>query len=508
MDDRYSLHANRRHVLQGAASLVPLALMPGLARAETPDRAALEKAVDDQREDTIRLIQDWIRNPTIAAEGLNVDKGAEYMAELARDAGFDHAEVVKTSGVPGVFATLDAGAPKTLALYFMYDVKQFDPKEWSSPPLEAKLIDHKSYGKVIMGRGAVNQKGPEGALLGAMHAMRAAGRKLPVNLVLVAEGEEEIGSPHFHEIVRRPDIMKALKQAQGVFMPSALQDPKTGAISPSLGAKGIIELELVSWGEKWGRGPEGDIHSSNKAMVDSPVWHLISALRTLVSPDGNTPAIEGWYDNVRPLSARERRLIATNAAASSGPDWMKRNGVKTFIDDLPWEKALERLNAEPTVNIEGLVAGYTGPGGKTILPGRATAKLDLRLVPNQTRAECEEKLRAHLKNEGFGDIEVNVTGGYDPTEVSEDSRIVQALLAVYRRAGLDVAMRPRNAGSWPGSVFTSSPVSLPATHFGFGHGSGAHAPDEYFVIDSSNEKVMGLTGTMMGYIDFFYEMAR
>src|SRR5262249_21254645 len=147
MDDRNSLSANRRHVLQGAAAMVPFALMPGLARAETPERATLQKAVDGLRDETVALIQDWIKNPTIGAEGLNVDGGAEYMAKLARDAGFDHAEVVKTSGVPGVYATLDAGAPKTLVLYFMYDVKQYDPKEWSSPPLEAKLIDYKTYGK-------------------------------------------------------------------------------------------------------------------------------------------------------------------------------------------------------------------------------------------------------------------------------------------------------------------------------------------------------------------------
>src|SRR6185369_2378438 len=121
MDDRNTLSANRRHLLQGAAALVPLALVPGFARAETPERAVLQKAVDDQHDDTVARIQEWIANPTIAAEGLNVDKGAEYMAKLARDAGFDRAEVVKTNGVPGAFATLDAGAPKTVAFYFMYD---------------------------------------------------------------------------------------------------------------------------------------------------------------------------------------------------------------------------------------------------------------------------------------------------------------------------------------------------------------------------------------------------
>jgi acetylornithine deacetylase/succinyl-diaminopimelate desuccinylase-like protein len=302
--------------------------------------------------------------------------------------------------------------------------------------------------------------------------------------------------------------MAALKKAQGVSMPSAAQDPTTGGVTATLGAKGIIECELVSSGARWGRGPSHDIHSSLKAMVDSPAWHLVAALRTLVTPDGNTPAIDGWFEHVRLLTARERALIAQNALNISEADWKRRNGVTLFIDNLPWPKALDRLASQPTVNIEGLVGGYTGPGGKTILPGRAAAKLDLRLVPNQTRADCEAKLRAHLKARNFGDIEVNVTGGYDPTETSEDSRVVQAQLAVYRRMGIEVSLNPRSAGSWPGSVFTAPPVSLPAAHFGLGHGSGAHAPDEYYVIDSSNPRVMGITGTVMGYIDFLFEMAR
>src|ERR1700736_5385464 len=124
------------------------------------------------------------------------------MAKLAKDAGFQQATVIQTDGKPGVFATLDAGAPTTVGLYFMYDVKQFDPKEWTSPPLEGRLVDKPGLGKVMVGRGAVNQKGPQSAFLAALHAYKAAGRKPPVNLVLVAEGEEEIGSPHFAQGVR------------------------------------------------------------------------------------------------------------------------------------------------------------------------------------------------------------------------------------------------------------------------------------------------------------------
>src|SRR5262245_33737745 len=150
-----------------------------------------------------------------------MNEGVEMMMRLARDAGFDHVTKVPTDGHPGVFATLDAGAPRTIGLYFMYDVKQVDPTEWSSPPWDAAFVDKPGMGKAIMGRGAVNQKGPEAAFLAALHAIRGAGRKLPVNLVLVAEGEEEIGSPHIQQIVRQPEVTAALKKCSGVFMPSA-----------------------------------------------------------------------------------------------------------------------------------------------------------------------------------------------------------------------------------------------------------------------------------------------
>src|SRR6184192_3416723 len=135
----------------------------------------------------------------------------------------------------------------------MYDVKQVKPEEWSSPPWDAALVDRPGLGKVIMGRGAVNQKGPEATFLAALHAIRTAGRKPPVNLVLVAEGEEEIGSPHFPQIVRRPEVHSALAKTIGIFMPSAGQGID-GAVTMTLGGKGVVELELVSSGERWGRG--------------------------------------------------------------------------------------------------------------------------------------------------------------------------------------------------------------------------------------------------------------
>src|SRR6059058_2964315 len=274
----------------------------------TEDNLAPIKAEIAKRHDeSVKRLQDWIGQVSIAAENRGYPEGAEYMAKLARDAGFQRTTVINTDGKPGVFATLDAGAPKTAGLYFMYDVKQFDPAEWSSPPGEARIVDKPPLGKVMIGRGAVNQKGPEAAFLAALHAIRGAGNKMPVNLVLVAEGEEEIGSPHIPQLVRRPEVLGALKKCLGVFMPHATQD-LDGIVTVNLGSKGVIELELVSSGEKWGRGPAKDIHSSLKAMVDSPAWHLVKALNTLVSEDGNVIMIDN-YPKPRPLTPEEKAMI-------------------------------------------------------------------------------------------------------------------------------------------------------------------------------------------------------
>lgn len=496
-----------RDVLGRGWRAMTLALaLAGAAHAATPHRDAIRQQVVKRHDVSVRALQDWIALPSIAAEDRNAAQGAEYMARLAREAGFQHVEVVDTGGKPGVFATYDAGAPTTVGLYFMYDVKQFDPAEWTSPPLEGRLVDKPGLGRVMVGRGATNQKGPQMALLAALHAIRDARQRLPVNLVLVAEGEEEIGSPNIAKLALRPDVQAALKKTIGVFMPMGLQDAD-GGVTVNLGAKGVVELELVADGTAWGRGPSKDVHSSLKAMVDSPAWRLVKALDTLVSEDGNTVTIDGFPEPT-PLTAEERKMIARSVGARDEAKAKKGLGVPHWIDNLPWLQANERLVSQPTVNIQGLVGGYTGPGGKTVLPHRAVAKIDMRLVPPMTRDGAVEALKAHLAKRGFGDIAVNVSGGYDPTSTSADTRLVQAQLAVLRRAGLEPLLWPRLAGSYPGFVFTQPPLSLPSAHFGLGHGGGAHAPDEFFVIDSANPKVQGFDGAVMSFVDYLYELGR
>ena len=507
MADSNHSYFNRREFIQGALAGAALASLPiSVFGADNSDMQAVLAQVPKMHDDNVKRLQEWIALPSIAAENLNYPQGPDYMAKLAREAGFTDVEIIPTSGKPGVFGLINAGAPTTVGIYFMYDVKQFDPSEWSSPPLEGKIVEKEGLGKVCVGRGAVNQKGPENSFLGALRAFQAAKVKLPVNLVLVCEGEEEIGSPHFPEIVRNPKVTAPLEKSIGIFMPSAAQGPD-GNVETDLGAKGVVELELVSSGEKWGRGPSHDVHSSLEAAVDSPTWHLVQALNTLIEPDGHTPAVTGFFDKAKPLTPAQIDMIKAVAARRSEDVLKKQLGVQHWTSDKNYVDAMIALESKPTINIEGLVAGYTGPGGKTVLPHRAVAKVDMRLVPDMTASGTLQLLKDYLANKGFGDIEVNMSGGYDPNQTSPDTKLIQAQISTYKKLGQDPLLWPRSAGSWPGYIFTNPPLSLPAGHFGLGHGTGAHAPNEYYLIDSTNPKVAGIDGAVGSFVEYLYALA-
>ena len=434
------------------------------------------------------------------------------MAKLAREAGFTGVKIIPTSGKPGVFGRLDAGARTTLGVYFMYDVKQFVPEEWSSPPLEARLVEKPGLGTVVHGP---RRRQPEGAgelrSSSALMAFKAAGRKLPVNLVLVCEGEEEIGSPHFGEVVQTARrCCRTLKKCAGRLHARGGAGPGRQRARSKLGAKGVVELELVSSGEKWGRGPTKDIHSSLEAQVDSPD----------VAPGAGAQHArrEG-----RP-HARGRGLLREGAAAVRRAEarWSidyAANGARGDDQGPVRRRALGHGRetgrrrccgsySQPTINIEGLVGGYTGPGGKTVLPHRAVAKIDMRLVPDMTAADTlaeaqgapgQARLRRHR---GQHDRRLRP----DPDRPGQPA-LIQAELATYRKLGVEPLAVAALGRLVAGLRFTDAPLSLPAGHFGLGHGTGAHAPDEYFLIESTNPKVQGLDGAVASFVEFLYALA-
>jgi len=483
-----------------AAAQTPASTMPPAARA------AISEAITADHDQALARLREWIALPSINAEGLNLQQGAELMQRMLLDAGFDSARIIPTDGAPGVFARLDAGAPTTLAVYFMYDVKQFDPAEWSKPPLEGQLVERDDGKTVLIGRGAINQKGPESTFLTAIRAFRATGTPLPVNIVLVAEGEEETGSEHFGQITGDPEVARALSESAGVILPVAWQGDD-GSVEIFLGAKGVAEVQLVADAARSGRGPGMEIHSMNAARVENPAWRLIKALDTLVADDGYTPTIDGWMDEVRPLSAEQLALIDAGIRPGAEEASKKILKVQNWIAGEDFRTSLARLASQPTVNIQGLVSGHTGPGGKTSMPSRAEAKIDFRLVPDMRADEVMGKLRAHLDKRGFDDIEIVPGGMYGPTETPRDAAVINALIAALAGADLPHKLNPRLAGSWPGYRFTDPPVSLPAVFVGIGQGGQQHAPDEWYLIDSKNPKLAGIDRQALFFAEFLYALA-
>jgi acetylornithine deacetylase/succinyl-diaminopimelate desuccinylase-like protein len=460
--------------------------------------------IDAHRDEHLANLQRWLRQRSISAQ----NDGIREMAALLRDdlkrIGFQEAEIAETSGHPGVFGYFDAGAPKTLLIYMMYDVQPVEPEAWKVPPFDGTLVEHE-LGRVLMARGAVNQKGPQRAFLNAVESILAVEKKLPVNLMVLAEGEEELGSPHMPELVDRYE--KRLRTASGVVFPFPSQG-RDGAVTLNLGVKGILYLEIEAKGGEHG-GPVGaEVHGSTKALIDSPTLRLIQALATLTSRDGNTITVPGYYDAIRPPNAEEQRLYKAMlpSFAAREPAMMKSLDVRRWIDGWSGEKALLRYLHDTTLNVDGIWSGYTGPGTKTILPHKATAKVDSRLVPNQTPEEALRLIREHLDRNGFRDLEIRKLGGYPPAQSSVEAPLIRTAIGVYNKYGLTPAVSPRLAGSAPYYLFTGR-LGLPMLAGGIGIGNGAHAPDEYLLIDPKPEtKPAGLLESEKFYVDLLFAL--
>ena len=447
----------------------------------------------------------WVRQPSVSAQNQGIQEMATLVRDDLRKLGFQEAELVPTDGHPGVWGYYDAGAEKTVLIYMMYDVQPVEPEGWQVGAFDGALVDH-PLGKVLMARGATNQKGPERAFLNALEAIIATQGKLPVNLMVVAEGEEELGSPHYPQVIDK--YAERLKRASGVFFPFNSQGP-AGDISMFLGVKGILSFELEARGNAQGGPMKAEVHGSLKAITDSPVWRLTQALASLTSRDGNTILVPGYQDAIRAPSEEEQRLV--NGMLE---EWLLREpgmrqslGVQEWIDGLSGREALLRYLFTTTLNIDGMYSGYTGPGMKTILPHKATAKLDSRLVPDQTPEESLRLIRAHLDAQGFTDVEVRLLSGYPPAQTSVEAPLVQAAISAYKKFGITPSVAPRLAGSAPYYVFTQR-LKLPMVGGGVGHGSGAHAPDEYMVIEpAKGSRIAGLADIEKFYVDLLYALS-
>jgi acetylornithine deacetylase/succinyl-diaminopimelate desuccinylase-like protein len=426
--------------------------------------AYLESNLDRSLDELKRLVA----QPSISAQNIGLAECAALVADMLRARGFT-AQIHSTDGSPVVTAERKGQSGKTLLFYNHYDVQPPEPLElWETPPFEPTLRDGKLYG-----RGVSDDKSHITARLFALDALLEEYGELPCNIKFIIEGEEETASVHLKQFVLdHKDLLKAdacVWEFGGV-------DHRDIPIQ-YLGLRGIcyveLSVDLLS----------ADVHSGlGGSIFPNAAWRLVWALNTLKGPDERI-RIPGFYDGVRPPSARDRELMA--ALPDVTEEYKSRYGVPYFIKGLKGGVDLKIEEVfSPTCTICGLTAGYQGPGPKTVLPARASAKVDFRLIPDQEPKDILRKLRAHLDAEGFSDVQITDLGGDAPARTDPADPFIQMVVEAAREVyGVPQQIVPLSGGSGPSHPFVHD-LGLPVATAGLGYPDNRiHAPNENIRID-------------------------
>jgi acetylornithine deacetylase/succinyl-diaminopimelate desuccinylase-like protein len=493
-----------------------------------PDLKKVYAYIDAHIDDHVDNLQKWIRQPSISNSGEGIPESAEMVKGFFDELGCQQTRVYDvgiteygTPGNPVVYARCDEGAPKTLVLYWMYDTMPVtQPENWVSPPFEARLVDGKTAGlnpafkKVLIGRGAMNSKGPEMSQLNALRSIKAVTGKLPVNIIFVAEGDEERMDIGLRKFVKdHPDLFKG---ADAMLMFGFQADSGGGGIMG--GSEGCVYVELTTSGKSWGRGPiQSDIHGSNKRAVDSPAWRHIKMLSSLISDDGNTPLIKGFYEGIEPLNASETAELKAAASHVDMKVAAENLGVGRFISDDPFTM-LKMSRYGTSFNLDGIWGGnmYAGGAG-AILPNKITSKHNFRYVPNMHGPDMIKKLRDQLDRNGYKDVEVKLIGDVPWSKMSYNTDIAHAILKTYDQFGIPHATPADGesilGGYWPAYLFSNgpvgqklAPVSMPIAGGEAGHGGRAHAANEYYIIEGAG-KIYGMAGAEKSVATIVYNFA-
>ncbi|HEY7588364.1 MAG TPA: M20/M25/M40 family metallo-hydrolase [Thermoplasmata archaeon] len=420
----------------------------------------------------VKRIQEYLRQPSVAITGEGIPECAEMTAARIREIGGE-ARVVTTRTHPLVLGRIKGAAEGgTLLRYDMYDVQPAEPLDaWKSPPWAAEII-----GDRIVGRGAHNNKGPLAAYFNALQAILEVEGQLPCSIDFVIEGEEEIGSSALIEYVNGHREEFAHCDALDGWFP--YQPTPTAPPPIECGFKGCLFFELVA------RGPN-DVHSMMASIVDNPAWRLVWALETMRDVEDRV-TVEGFYDDVPRPTPEERanlpklRSYLEWPRVQAGVQRLRGQGKRAELD------MLEELFFKPSpINLQGLTSGWQGEGCKTITPGEAVAKVDVRTVAKQDGNKLLAAIRRHLNMYGFGDVEIRAVD-YTPWSRSPtDSAVVQAAARACRDFGWEPMVVPTDPGTGPNYLFTNNPpLHLHEFYGGLGHGGNIHAPNEYFLVES------------------------
>lgn len=427
--------------------------------------AAIRSRIDMSLEQLGRLCA----QPSISAHGVGMQECAQLIAEMLSQRGFQ-SKVMPTSGFPVVYAERSGRSDRTLLFYNHYDVQPPEPLElWDSPPFEPTIREGKMFA-----RGVSDDKGHIMCRVAALDALLAVEDQLPCNVKFIIEGEEEISSPNLPAFIETHADMLA---ADACIWEFGGVD-HNGVPLQIAGLRGICYVELsVTTASR-------DSHSGlGGSIFPNAAWRLTWALNSLKGPDERI-RIPGFYDKVRPPSKQDLELL--EALPDPAEEYRRDYSLIGFIKGLEGGLDLKREEIfSPTCTICGLTSGYQGPGSKTVLPARASAKVDFRLIPDQDPDEVVLQLRNHLHQEGFAEVEVTYLGGEPPARTPLEDPFLQLVVESAEEVyGVPQRIVPFSGGSGPNHPFIHT-LKLPVATAGVGYpGTNAHAPNENLVIEN------------------------
>lgn len=443
----------------------------------------IDQFLSDHLDDYLDLTAQLCAQPSVSATGEGLEACARLVASLLAARGM---EVLKleTPGAPVVIGRLEGRSDRTLLLYNHYDVQPVEPLElWTSPPFEPSVRDGALYA-----RGAADDKGEFIARLAALDAVRSArGGALPCGVTFVVEGEEETGSPHMRQFVR--DHLDLLA-CQGAIWEGGGIGPD-GRPEVTLGVRGILYVKLSV------QTMTRDAHSGNAHYLPNAAWRLLRALASLKDSDERI-LIPGFYRDARPPTVVDRSQLQTMPDKEA---WARTEfGAEAFVRNLRGSELNEAV-FEPTCNIAGIGAGHQGEGSKTVIPARAEADVDFRLVPDQDPVDILYKLRAHLDSQGFADVQIDPVGPMWPAKTDGEDPLVELTVRAAREVyGHDCSVVPLSGGSTPIYAFAGPLGGIPVVTAGIGYpGARAHSPDEHVRIEDFLQGCRHLARILEGF---------
>ena len=491
-------------------------LSPDLSKVKSEELKKIYAYIDEHVDEHVMNLQKWIQQPSISNSGEGIPESAEMVKGFFEELGCQESRVYDvgtteygSQGNPVVYAKCDEGQPRTVLMYWMYDTMPVtQPDVWVAPPFEGRLVEQPPFKKVLIGRGATNSKGPQMAQLNTLRSIKAVAGKLPVNLIVIAEGDEERMSIGLRQFVKtHPELFKDAE----VLWNDGNQAPSgRSGVSPG-DSEGCVYIELTTSGAKWGRGPTvSDIHGGNKRSVDSPAWRHMKMLASLITDDGNKIKVDGFYDDAVPPTKEKWDQWREQAKFIDMKTAAENLGVARFMADDPVQLLHDRNWI--SFNLDGIWGGnmYAGGAG-AILPNKITSKHNIRYVPNMKGPDLVEKIKKQLVKNGYADVDVKLIGDvpWRVGKLTGDMPLAQA-------RALDVMQvpysRPKElesmtGGYWPAYLFGGDgAVQMPISASGVGYGGNAHAANEFYVIEGAG-KVYGIAGAEKMHATVLYNFA-